>query len=314
MRLMKRHLTVAAITALALLLAACSALRLGYREADTLLTWRADQYFNFSSAQKEDFRARLERLLAWHRYQQLPEYAVFLHAAYDKARAGIAYDDALWFVDGVKARYRTLVDHGAGDAATVLATLTPDNISALQKRFDKDNRKFADEHAVGGTPEARRKARVRKTLDQIEDWTGSLSRAQSEQAAALLDAVPYEDDLRYQDRLRRQREFIALLAQRKQPDFAARLHAWLADWTQGRSAEYQRVSDEYTRKSAQFYVAVDRMLTPDQRQRVLERVQAFIDDCRSLSANRVANLRELPHAEGKPSAARLDDELLALVE
>ena len=37
--------------------AGCTALRIGYRQADTILAWRADDYLDFNPQQKHDFRA-----------------------------------------------------------------------------------------------------------------------------------------------------------------------------------------------------------------------------------------------------------------
>jgi len=69
----------------AALVAGCSGLRLGYQQADVILGWRANTYFDLDREQRRDFSARLDRLLLWHRYEQLPEYAKFLTAAIDKA-------------------------------------------------------------------------------------------------------------------------------------------------------------------------------------------------------------------------------------
>src|SRR5438876_445960 len=121
-----------AILLLAALVAGCSALRLGYRQADVILEWRASDYFNLDADQRREFSDRLDHLLQWHRYEQLPEYASFLATAIDKARHGLKHDDVAWFVEGFKSRYRIIVNRGAADAAEMLATITPEQIAALQ--------------------------------------------------------------------------------------------------------------------------------------------------------------------------------------
>ena len=55
-------------------------------QADLLLGWRANTYFDLDRDQRRDFSARLDKLLVWHRSEQLPEYASFLTAAIDKAQ------------------------------------------------------------------------------------------------------------------------------------------------------------------------------------------------------------------------------------
>ncbi len=266
------------------LVAGCSALRLTYRQADTLLAWRANDYFDLNPLQKQDLDVRLERLLAWHRYEQLPDYAAFTSAAIAKARPGLKHDDVVWFFDGLKARYRVIVNRSSTDAAEMLATLAPEQIDALQKQWNKVNRKFASENELDGNVEKRKRARLKKTLDQVQDWTGGLTYEQEQKIAALLDAVPLIEHLRHADRIRRQQEFLQLLKLRANPqEFRPKLQAWLLDWESGRASAFEKLSGEVYAKRIEFYLAVDKLLTPSQRQIVLHRLQDYVDDFQALA-------------------------------
>jgi hypothetical protein len=239
------HLLRAVLLSLfvAVFFAGCTCLRLGYKQADIILAWRANTYFDLDRDQRRDFSARLDRLLAWHRYEQLPEYAAFLTVAIDKAGHGLKVEDIAWFVDGFRARYRVIVNRGVTDAAEVLATLTPEQIVNLQKQFTKDNHKFADEYELDAGVEKRKRVRLKKTIGQIEDWTGNLSREQENKVAALLEPIPLIEHLRHQDRIRRQREFVEILKTRHAKlEFATRLHQWLLDWDHGRAPEYDQLA------------------------------------------------------------------------
>jgi hypothetical protein len=269
---------------LAALIAGCSALRLSYSQADTLLAWRANEYFDLSPLQRDDLNVRLERLHAWHRYEQLPDYAAFTSAAIARARQGLKHDDLDWFIEGLKGRYRVIVNRASTDAAEMLATLAPEQIDALQKQWRKVNRKFAREHKLDGSVEKRKRARLKKTLDQIQDWTGGLTYEQEQKIAALLDAVPLIEHLRQADRMRRQQEFLQLLRLRANPqEFRPKLHAWLVDWESGRAPEFQQLSAELYAKRIEFYLAVDKLLTPGQRQIALHRLQEYVDDFHALA-------------------------------
>jgi hypothetical protein len=91
--------------------------------------------------------------------------------------------------------------------------------------------------------------------------------------------LPMNHHLRHEDRMRRQREFLQLMAQREDPrKFAERLRQFMTSWEQGRDPEYQRLWEQWARKQAEFYVAVYRMLTPQQRAAVERRIQNYIDD------------------------------------
>ena len=266
-----------------LLLAGCSTLQLSYNQADLLLGWRADRYFDFESAQKRDFHQRLERLLAWHRREQLPEYARFIQGAVTRARDGVSREDTLWLIGGMKNHYRSIVDRGINDAAELLATLNAEQLPALQKQWAKDNHRFIEEHELESSVERRKRARLKRTLGQISDWTGNLSRAQEQQIEQLIEAIPLFEHLRYQDRLRRQIEFSELLKLRTQrQEFQPRLHHWLLEWERGRSAEYERVAAEAQERRIDFFITLEKLLTPAQRERALKRLEGFGNDFKTL--------------------------------
>ena len=269
---------------LVVLISGCSTLMLGYRHADTYLTWRADSYFDLDPNQRRDFDARLAHLLSWHRYEQLPEYAGFLSTAIGRAQPGLKHDDIVWFVDGIKARYRVVIDRFVGDAAEMLSNLSPAQITSLQKQWKQDNRKFVREYELEGTLGDRKLARLRRTLSQIEDWTGDLTPEQQRRIAMLLDPIPHINHFRHQDRIRRQNEFLDLLRLRaNRNEFQRRLHAWLRDWELGRTPEYARISNEVYEKRIRFYIAVDTLLTAAQRQTAQKRLHRFVEDFKSLS-------------------------------
>lgn len=275
---------------LAALAAGCSGLRLGYREADIILAWRADTYFDLDRSQKREFNERIVRLLDWHRYEQLPEYATFATAAIGRMRHGLRHDDIVWFVDGLKARYRVIIDRGGDDAADLLAMLAPEQIVALQKQWAKDNRKFVSEHELDGSVKKQKRARLKRMMGQIEDWTGSLSAEQERQVTVLIDAMPLIEHLRHQDRMRRQNEFLELLKLRANRELLRpQLRVWLREWERGRAPEYEQLTSEIYEQRIALYIAVDKLLTPAQREHALHRLQDYIDDFIALSRKRSAS-------------------------
>jgi hypothetical protein len=267
----------------------CSTVRIGYNQADVILAWRADDYFDFDSQQKQEFGKRLARLLDWHRRDQLPEYAAFLTEIRQRAQRRPTRDDAAWIVEGVKARFRNIVNRGVNDAADTLVLLKPENIRALEHQIEKDNKKFVREYRLDGSMEQRKHARLEHTLKQIKNWTGSLTHEQEERIAALNNAIPSIDHLRHQDRQRRQREFLAILRLRdNKPEFLPLLHNWLLHWERGRAPDYVTQLDDVFNKRIALFLEVERMLTPQQREHVLRKLQDYIDDMKVLAAQPAA--------------------------
>jgi hypothetical protein len=278
----------------AVMLAGCNLLYLGYSQLDSYAAWMVDEYFDLDLRQKQEFRTRFDRLHAWHRYEQLPDYAAFLAETKTRVDRGLTRADFLWAVGGVQERYRTIMLRSADDAAVVLATLTPDQIQTLQRQFDKVNKKFVSEYRLDGSIEERRRAAAKRTLSRIRDWTGGLTPEQEKSITAMARELPLIHGLRHEDRMRRQREFVQLVRARDDPKLAARLRHFLVHWEEGRDPRYDRMFKESTEKHAELYVAVARMLTPAQQAAVTRKLQGYIDDFTRLSQR----------PAGQPTASR----------
>lgn len=272
---------------LALMLATlpgCSMVRLGYPQLDTIAAWTADDYFDLDPQQKQEFQRRFERFHEWHRYEQLPDYAAFLAETKARLQKGLTREDVLWVTNGVRARYRTLVTYAADDAAAMLMSVTPAQLDALQRQWEKLNRRFVREYRLDASVEEQRRETGRRSLSRIRDWVGHLDDAQEQQILAWASALPLIHGPRHQDRLRRQREFLQLMSQRDDAGrFAARLRNYLSNWEEGRDPGYNRLFNEWTQQQADLYVAVYGILLPHQREAVAERVQGYINDFTQLA-------------------------------
>jgi len=268
------------IAALAALLVSCTFTKFAYNQADTVAAWMVDDYFDLEGTQKHDFQQRFERFHAWHRQAQLPEYAQFMRAARTRMQGNLSREDVLWFIDGMRARVRTAARHAAPEAAAMLATLTPAQIEHLQKKWGKANKKYVSEHKLNGTPEERHEVEAKKVIKQIEEWLAPLNNEQEARVMTLVRDRPLIEKERYAERVRRQKEFIALLAHRREDPqgFAARVNDWMVNWERGRAAEYQKQLDASWQKRAELLVNVHRMLKPEQRTTSLQRMQTYADD------------------------------------
>lgn len=266
-------------------LSGCSTIRLAYNQADHIAAWMADDYFDLTPEQKQAFRSRFHRFHAWHRATQLPDYANLLEATRQRILAGAAQADADWLADSIHTRLRTMARHGYKDAAFVLSQLSDEQLQAAQKEFDRSNRKYMRENGVGAAPDQQRRLRARRHMERIEHWTGPLDASQEARLRELSRALPLITEQRYQERLRRQSEFLGLLQQRKNPEaFAPRLRDWLVEWDRTRPAAYQQEYTQFMQASARMYVAVLDMLTPEQRQHVVAVLQRYQQAFRELAA------------------------------
>jgi hypothetical protein len=271
------------LIALAMLVGGCSAIRTVYNQADYVAAWRVDDYFDLDDDQKRMFRADFGRVHAWHRATQLNAYAGLLEAMDRRLERGPALEDVAWAVDNVKAQSRQLVLHTYKNAAAFLATLSNEQVAAARHRFERDNREFAREHGVGASAEVQKRLRAKRDLESIEHWAGPLDRDQRARFTTLSEAQPLDATLRHQDRMRRQREFLALLGERHDARFAERLRDWLLDWNANRPTDMQARIEDYQQARRRMLLTVFEQLRPEQQRKVSERLQFYITAMRELA-------------------------------
>lgn len=253
-----------------LLLQGCSAVRLGYGNADSLARWWLDQYVDMSPEQDALARERLVRIHAWHRKTQLPEYVAVLRQGQKLVAGQPTAADVLSLGDGIIRLGRTLAEQTTPDIADFLSTITPRQIERITERLADKNLEYAREAQLADGESGQRKVRYKRLLERAEYWFGDLSGEQKAGLQRMIDSQVAGSQFWYEERLRRQRDWLALVrqVQRERPpreqvikllrDYAARFDMPVDP---ARLAQAQVLR----RASAELSVAVLAMITPAQR-------------------------------------------------
>ena len=206
-----------AVAALVLLVAACSSLRLGYNNADTLLLYSLDRYFDLDDAQEELARERVRALLAWHRSTQLPDYAALLAGAQQRLdatpAAPLTADEVLALQGEINARVITLARQAAPDLAQLAASLSDAQMARFRARLADENAKLRRERAGprNQDPAAAATARAERGIERARDWLGPLTPAQQALVRAAVQRSPDGERRWLDERERRQQALLALL-------------------------------------------------------------------------------------------------------
>jgi len=272
------------IVILAAALGGCGSLvRIAYNNGDFALRMMVYEYFDLQGEQQEVFKFQLERFHEWHRREELPVYAGTFQSAADRLARGLTREDVLWGVAAVRDRYRSVVAQAADEGAPVIARLGPDNYAALEKKFADNNQKFAKEYLAGDQAK-RDRARVKWLEERFEFFMGDLTDAQRELVARFVQTQPRMSEVRLNDRKRRQQEFVQLAkAERSSPELAERLRGYFLNWERDRGPEHARLAREWEDRLVQLALEIDRTMSPDQRQRAVERFAGLAEDCRVLA-------------------------------
>lgn len=268
------------LTLLALmLLSGCSATRLAYNHADLLLRWQAGRYLDVHEAQSEELDTRLAAFLAWHRATALPQYAALARAAGTRLARGLSRADLVWSYDSFQTHIRAAMRAVAEESAPLLDRLSAEQIEHFRQRFAEDNRKFAKEQ-LEGDDAGRRKRRVKRNVERLEEWLGGLSDAQVERVRHYSERAPLVGEMRDRERRRLQAEFLAMLRAR---EAGKRLPDWAQHWDRDREPAF--VSAHRGNLDALFdmLLDLDKMLSAAQRESAQTRFREMAADFERLA-------------------------------
>jgi len=272
---MGRFLMVCAL----LLCSGCSTVRFAYNNADVFLRWHAGRYLDVNGAQSEELDARIAAFLAWHRANALPQYGRLTAEAGRRFARGPSQEDLVWGYDSVQVQLLEAVRAGAGEIANLLDRLTPEQIEHFERRITEDNRKFAREF-LSGTVDDRRRKRVKRNLERLEEWFGGLSEVQVERIRQYSERAPLTDAPRDRERKRLQAEFLAMLRAR---EATARLADWAVNWERLRDPAHAAAARAQRMEYFAMLLDVVKTLTPEQRHAADGRFRELASDFEHLT-------------------------------
>ena len=271
------------VAAAVLALAACSAVRLSYNNADTLLRYMAWDYFDLDSGQSEHMQAAIARLHRWHRANEIPDYAALAAEAGKRVERGVTREDVAWAIANLRSRIRRVTARGAQDAAPILATLGPAQIAALEHKFAEKNEKYAKEY-LSNDERKRHKAQLDRTLDRFHDFLGELTGEQRTKVDRFVAEHARYVELRFEDRQRWQHEVVALLRRYRQPEeLGAHLSDLLLHPETRRAEEFAREERRWEEDLAALLVDLNGTLTAKQRARAVKRLERYAEDFGALA-------------------------------
>jgi len=270
----------------ALGLAACSATRVAYDNADSVLRFMASSYLDLDAAQSDDLTPRIVRFHRWHRANELPIYAALLRSASQRAAAGITAEDVAWGLANVRLRYRRFAAKAAEDAAPVLATLANAQLAALERKFAESNEKYTKEFLSSDDKERRRR-QLKRMLERFRDFAGDLTPDQQARIGRFALAHERHVALRFEDRQRWQRDFVAALKEERKPEDLGRHLVEMFERPElRRSEEFIEEDTRWEEDLGRLIVDLDRSLSPKQRAHVVRRLSDYAEDFSVLAGRR----------------------------
>lgn len=283
-----RLLSVTLVTVVALLLGACSSVRLGYASLPSFLAWRIDRDLALDGAQRALVGEHLDSLASWHRASELPRYAAFLSGI---AAAPAPVSEATvagWRIRALEDAWRPIAEKAALPVAALALTLRPEQLDRLARRFAERNEELKREWGLVD-PSALIDARVERFRGRAEFFLGELQKPQLDTLRALAAAhPPYEADW-MAEREARQRQAIAVLGaiageQLPIEVAEARVRDWLlAVWKVDDPARAARLA-EASAATDRLSAALLASAAPLQREAMTRRLRGWAQDLAAMAA------------------------------
>jgi hypothetical protein len=280
-----------------MLLASCSvALKLTYNQGPTLLYWWMDSYVDFTDEQSPRVKALIEQFFRDNRRQQLPAYAELMAKAQtDVQQPSLTPQAVCRWMDEGKTRAHQAFEQALPALTEVALSLTPEQLTHLQKRFEKNNRKFSEQF-LSDKPRDREKAQVKRVEERVDMLYGSIEDAQHDRIVELVRASPYDPALWLAERRALQQEGLQTLRSLQaakasgaapaqlntQAQAALRLIAQHAD--QSPREAYRSLQQKVQDYNCGFAAQVHNSMSAAQRQNAQRKIKRWEEDLRALHA------------------------------
>ena len=281
--------------ALLALLAGCSvALKVTYNQGPTLLYWWMDGYVDFEDEQSPRVHQLIEQWFQWNRREQLPDYIQLLQRGEALVMDPVLTPQTMCAAaEEVRRRLLGAFEHAVPSLAEVAVTLSPEQLKQLEKRFEKNNRKYRDEF-MSPRREERVKASAKKAEERFELVYGPVGDAQHERIVQTASASPYDPEQWLAERRLLQQEIVQSLRTLQAARASGANNAALVAQAQAALRQIGRHSAQSPREAYRsqqqrvwdyncaFAAQLHNTMSPAQRQFAQRKLRRWEDDLRVL--------------------------------
>ena len=269
-------------TLLILAVSACGVANLAYNNAPTVANYYVDEWFDLTSGQSAWLKPRVAKLMVWHRANELPTYRTLINEASQQLEKNTNPEaDVARFYASTRQAVDRLTLQALPDMVAFLQTIETQQIANLEKKFATENEKLTKEIEL--TEDRRRAKRLERTIERYEAWMGKLSPPQLALINARIAPLPLTESLRFADRQRWQKEFVALLSAKPSANLLeTELRTLLLTPEKRRAKDYQsawqRQQDEMMKLTADLIASA----SVKQKQAMQKKLGGYAEDLSGL--------------------------------
>lgn len=274
------------LLAFVLLLPGCSAIKIGYNQLPTLSYWWLDAQLSFTDPQTRSVRQSLGQLHAWHRREELPDYASLLGTLASQSSGTITEQEVCKVWDDTQRLLERTLREAVRQAAPIALQLGPTQLQHMARHWERKNEEWEDMW-LRGSPKARLDRRLDRAVERYSEFYGALTGPQEALVRQQLQQSIWTPEWGRRDRQRRQQDLLATLQRLQQADQtpaqaeAALLGVWQR-WTHPAATPDPHLTASMTRQACRHLAELHNTTSPEQRQRAARRLRAYEQDLREL--------------------------------
>ena len=229
-----------------------------------------DDYLQLSNRQEVRALELFRERHALHARDELPRYYAFLQQTRASVQEGLTREEVDSVFDGVEALAELGVRRTLPAVAEILVDLDAAQRDALARRLQESAAEYREE-----LDDDHRGRRLGETLEDIEEWIGTITDAQREMLTRELLAMQETAPLWLEWRIVKNEGLVALLREAPPPDAVASYLAgyWLRQ--DGLPPELAAGRDANRERYRELVVALDASLTAEQRRHALQRLDEY---------------------------------------
>ncbi|WP_295956605.1 DUF6279 family lipoprotein [Rhodoferax sp.] len=271
-------------------LQACTGIKLGYNNGVDLAAWWLDGHIDFNKAQSQQVRYDLGQLQLRHRQQDLPDYAQTLRQTQTLVAHDLSTEQVCSVANTVRGYIDALLVDAEPAATTLVQSLTPAQISYLERKYAKTNAEYRSDW-LALTPTAMHQKRFDKALERAEMVYGRMDTAQKTLVRQQVEQSRFDPQQVQAERLRRQTDTLQTLRQlqRDTPTAAearAAVHGLLERSMHSPQASYHSYAEALAQQDCQAIALVHNSTTTKQREAAVRWLAGYEQSLRELAAQR----------------------------
>lgn len=276
------------LLSVAVAVASCSAVKLGYNSLPQVGFWWLDGYVDFSDEQQPRVRDDLGRLHQWHRRQELPKIGALLQQAERMVAGDITADEVCAVVPAIRQRLAAVADRAEPAAVTLALGLQPEQLAHLQRKYEKNVRDYRKDWVDLPTGELKDK-QSKQYVDRMEMVYGRLEDNQRELVRTQLERSVFSAETSLRERQRRQQDTLQTLRrlagqQVSLTEARAAMHQLVERALQSPDLRYRSYEDALIRQGCVNIAAIHQSTTQQQRVGAARRLRAYQRDVEDLAA------------------------------